>query len=163
MCMLERNFDRQYFNVSICIFNTCRFPLLLIDPSQLLEPTYTKINIERIGVSMKRISVVSFAVIFCVSIASLTMVTSNLYQPVYSILQKASPSSGLIVSRLDSKLLNLHSFRLLASQIYSAAFNDVSPGFDDLYIIKTQDKGREIIIYCNTNYCYKNRNSLMTS
>jgi|TARA_B110000046_G_scaffold185942_1_gene230656 hypothetical protein len=112
---------------------------------------------------MKRISVVSFAVIFCVSIASLTMVTSNLYQPVHSLLQKASPSSGLTVSRLDSKLLNLHSFRLLASQIYSAAFNDVSPGFDDLYIIKTQDKGREIIIYCNTNYCYKNRNSLMTS
>ncbi len=51
----------------------------------------------------------------------------------------------------------------LASQIYSAAFNDVSPGFDDLYVIKTQDKGREIIIYCNTTYCYKNRNALMTS
>ncbi len=52
---------------------------------------------------------------------------------------------------------------LFASQIYSAAFNDVSPGFDDLYVIKTQDKGREIIIYCNTTYCYKNRNSIMTS
>jgi hypothetical protein len=53
--------------------------------------------------------------------------------------------------------------RLLASQIYSAAFNDISPSFDDLYVIKTQDKGREIIIYCNATYCYKNRNSLMTS
>lgn len=53
--------------------------------------------------------------------------------------------------------------RILASQIYSAAFNDISPGFDDLYVIKTQDKGREIVIYCNATYCYKNRNSLMTS
>ena len=112
---------------------------------------------------MKRIAVVSLAVILSVSIASLIMVTSNLYQPVHSLLQRASPSSGEPVSRLDSEPLNLYSFRLLASQIYSAAFNDVSPGFDDLYIIKTQDKGREIIIYCNTNYCYKNRNSLMTS
>ncbi len=55
------------------------------------------------------------------------------------------------------------SSKLMASEIYSAAFNDVSPGFDDLYVIKTQDKGREIVIYCNANYCYKNRNSIMTS
>lgn len=54
-------------------------------------------------------------------------------------------------------------FSELASQIYSAAFNDITPGFDDLYVIKTQDKGREIIIYCNVTYCYKNRNGLMTS
>ena len=60
----------------------------------------------------------------------------------------------------DSREMNTH---WLASQIYSAAFNDVSPGFDDLYVIKTQDKGREIIIYCNTTYCYKNRNAIMTS
>jgi len=54
--------------------------------------------------------------------------------------------------------------RLLAShQIYNAAFNDVSPGFDDLYMIRTQDKGREIVIYCNAAYCYKNRNAIMTS
>ena len=51
----------------------------------------------------------------------------------------------------------------LVNQIYSAAFNDISPRYDDLYVIKTQDKGREIIIYCNTTYCYKNRNSVMTS
>ena len=47
-------------------------------------------------------------------------------------------------------------------QIYNAAFNDVSPGFDDLYMIRTQDKGREIVIYCNAAYCYKNRNAIMT-
>ena len=51
----------------------------------------------------------------------------------------------------------------LASQIYSAAFNDISPGFDDLYVIKTQDKDREIIIYCNATYCYKNRYAMLTS
>lgn len=73
----------------------------------------------------------------------------------------------LVVTGLTS---NSHTFnkglsahQLLASQIYSAAFNDISPGYDDLYVIKTQDKGREIVIYCNTTYCYKNRNSIMTS
>lgn len=51
----------------------------------------------------------------------------------------------------------------VASQVYSAAFNDVSPRFDDLYIIRTQDKDREIVIYCNSNYCYKNRNAILMS
>lgn len=51
---------------------------------------------------------------------------------------------------------------LASHQIYNAAFNDVSPGFDDLYMIRTQDKGREIVIYCNAAYCYKNRNAIMT-
>jgi hypothetical protein len=60
-------------------------------------------------------------------------------------------------------LSKLTSPKLFATQIYSAAFNDISPSFDDLYVIKTQDKGREIIIYCNATYCYKNRNSVMTS
>lgn len=64
---------------------------------------------------------------------------------------------------MGSLTSNSSSSLLLASEIYSAAFNDVSPGFDDLYVIKTQDKGREIVIYCNANYCYKNRNSVMTS
>lgn len=62
-------------------------------------------------------------------------------------------------SEFENSSSNTH---ILASQIYSAAFNDVSPGFDDLYVIKTQDKGREIVIYCNTTYCYKNRNRFMT-
>jgi hypothetical protein len=71
--------------------------------------------------------------------------------------------TSLAISAADSVTTQFDPSRILASQIYSAAFNDVSPGFDDLYIIKTQDKGREIIIYCNVNYCYKNRNSIMTS
>jgi hypothetical protein len=60
-------------------------------------------------------------------------------------------------------LSKLTSPKLFASQIYSATFNDIFPGFDDLYVIKTQDKGREIIIYCNATHCYKNRHSVTTS
>lgn len=71
--------------------------------------------------------------------------------------------TSLAVTTADSLDAYPSTSHLLASQIYSAAFNDVSPGFDDLYVIKTQDKGREIVIYCNTTYCYKNRNSIMTS
>lgn len=71
--------------------------------------------------------------------------------------------TSLAVSSIDKVDNRYQASQILASQIYSAAFNDISPGFDDLYIIKTQDKGREIIIYCNTTYCYKNRNSIMTS
>ncbi len=71
--------------------------------------------------------------------------------------------TSLTLGSMDSQQNRFNESKLVASQIYSAAFNDVSPGFDDLYIIKTQDKGREIVIYCNTTYCYKNRNSLMTS
>lgn len=70
----------------------------------------------------------------------------------------------VVVSSFSTEpVVNSTQERILASQIYSAAFNDISPGFDDLYVIKTQDKGREIVIYCNATYCYKNRNSLMTS
>ena len=43
-----------------------------------------------------------------------------------------------------------------SQKIGNSAFNDGSPGFDDLYMIKTQDKTREIIIYCNARHCYKN-------
>jgi hypothetical protein len=71
--------------------------------------------------------------------------------------------TSLAISAADSVSTQFDPSKILASQIYSAAFNDVSPGFDDLYVIKTQDKGREIIIYCNVTYCYKNRNSIMTS
>lgn len=80
----------------------------------------------------------------------------------------------LVVSIIDSidstysaKLISdspqVYSLPLIASQIYGAAFNDASPNFDDIYIIKTLDKGRKIIIYCNATYCYKNRNSSMTA
>ncbi|MFQ3170371.1 MAG: hypothetical protein ACI9DG_000384 [Oleispira sp.] len=88
---------------------------------------------------MKWIPVFSFAIVTSLGISSLDSV----------------------ITPHDSSKIELS--RLLANQIYSAAFNEISPAFDDLYVIKTQDKGREIIIYCNATYCYKNHNSLMTS
>ena len=88
---------------------------------------------------MKRILLFSFAVMISLALSSM--------------------DSGIVPYDLSKAT----SSRSLASQIYSAAFNDISPGFDDLYVIKTQDKGREIIIYCNATYCYKNRNNVMTS
>jgi hypothetical protein len=93
---------------------------------------------------MTRIPAFSFAIIISLAISLVDSVVTPY------------DSSKNNLSRVDSS-------QLLASQIYSAAFNDISPGFDDLYVIKTQDKGREIIIYCNTTYCYKNRNNIMTS
>jgi hypothetical protein len=71
--------------------------------------------------------------------------------------------TSLAVTPTDLVGNHYRASQMLASQIYSAAFNNISSRFDDLYIIKTQDKGREIIIYCNTTYCYKNRNSFMAS
>ena len=80
----------------------------------------------------------------------------------FFIASTAQISKGPLWTGKQPNLL-LSNQQWLASQIYSAAFNDISPGFDDLYIIKTQDKDREIVIYCNTNYCYKNRNAILTS
>ncbi|MAD45707.1 MAG: hypothetical protein CMI02_19515 [Oceanospirillaceae bacterium] len=47
--------------------------------------------------------------------------------------------------------------RLATNLIRNATFMEVTPEFTDLYIIETQDKGREIVIYCNSAYCYKHR------
>lgn len=114
-----------------------------------------------------------FVAVLSLSITVLTLLASSLSESQLSWINSTDntvSNLGLPLIKTESsgrKWVNYPMYRLFAnqisSQIYSAAFNDVSPGFDDLYIIKTQDKGREIIIYCNTNYCYKNRNSLMTS
>lgn len=88
--------------------------------------------------------------------------TSFLSAVMTSVLIFTVQASAEDLSKQHSDKLFLNQ-QWLASQIYSAAFNDISPGYDDLYVIKTQDKGREIIIYCNTMYCYKNRNAVMTS
>ncbi|MCA6062794.1 hypothetical protein [Thalassolituus marinus] len=45
----------------------------------------------------------------------------------------------------------------VASLIRNATFLERTPEFTDLYIIKTWDKGRHIVIYCNSAYCYKQR------
>ena len=42
-----------------------------------------------------------------------------------------------------------------AQLIRNATFMERTPEFTDLYIIHTHDKGRQIVIYCNASYCYK--------
>lgn len=48
----------------------------------------------------------------------------------------------------------------VASMIRNATFLERTPEFTDLYIIKTWDNGRHIVIYCNSSYCYK-RNGIV--
>lgn len=43
----------------------------------------------------------------------------------------------------------------VANFIRNATFLERTPEFTDLYIIQTSDKGRQIVIYCNSEYCYK--------
>lgn len=42
-------------------------------------------------------------------------------------------------------------------------FYEHSPGFNDLYMIQTPDKGRQVVIYCNPSYCYKFRGYHLTA
>ena len=49
-----------------------------------------------------------------------------------------------------------------ASLIRNATFMEKTPEFTDLYIIQTSDKGRQIVIYCNSAYCYKRNGHMMT-
>lgn len=46
--------------------------------------------------------------------------------------------------------------------LINTMFSEHSPGFNDLYMIQTPDKGREIIIYCNPSYCYKLKGHTVT-
>lgn len=50
-----------------------------------------------------------------------------------------------------------------AQQLRSATFFERTPGFNDLYMIETPDKGRQIVIYCNPNFCYKFRGDTLTA
>ena len=50
----------------------------------------------------------------------------------------------------------------VASMIRNATFLERTPEFTDLYIIKTWDKGRQIVIYCNSTYCYKRNGQVVT-
>ncbi len=49
----------------------------------------------------------------------------------------------------------------VASLIRNATFLEKTPEFTDLYIIQTSDKGRQIVIYCNSAYCYKRNGHMM--
>ncbi|PHS63236.1 MAG: hypothetical protein COB09_13525 [Thalassobium sp.] len=56
----------------------------------------------------------------------------------------------------------LNSRSPVASFIRNATFLERTPEFTDLYIIQTSDKGRQIVIYCNSAYCYKRNGHMVT-
>ena len=50
-----------------------------------------------------------------------------------------------------------------AQVLKNTMFSEHTPGFNDLYMIETPDKGRQIVIYCNPSYCYKLRGHHLTA
>jgi len=54
---------------------------------------------------------------------------------------------------------NMHYAQLFKS----TTFSERTPGFNDLYMIETPDKGRHIVIYCNPTFCYKLRGHTLTA
>lgn len=46
---------------------------------------------------------------------------------------------------------------LATGMIRNAVFMDRSPEFTDLYLIRSADKTRKIVIYCNSAACYRLR------
>lgn len=45
----------------------------------------------------------------------------------------------------------------VSGSIRNATFMERSPEFTDLYLIRTPDNGRQIVIYCNSSACYRLR------
>ncbi len=52
---------------------------------------------------------------------------------------------------------------LAGGMIRSATFMERSPEFTDLYQIQTPDKGRQIVIFCNSSYCYRHRSQTLNA
>ena len=50
-----------------------------------------------------------------------------------------------------------------AQLLINTMFSERTPGFNDIYMIQTPDKGREILIYCNPSYCYKLKGHTVTA
>lgn len=50
-----------------------------------------------------------------------------------------------------------------AQLLINTMFSERTPGFNDIYMIQTPDKGREILIYCNPTYCYKLKGHTVTA
>lgn len=60
-------------------------------------------------------------------------------------------SASAITAQNDAVPLSLS----LASMIRNATYIERTPEFTDLYMIQTRDKGRQIVIYCNSAFCYR--------
>lgn len=64
----------------------------------------------------------------------------------------------LLLSSAEFANNNTNERMAAAGSIRNATFMERSPNFTDLYLIQTSDKGRRILIYCNSVSCYKPRN-----
>ena len=51
----------------------------------------------------------------------------------------------------------------LAQQVTNTLFSEATPDFNDMYMIRSEDKVRQIRVYCNPSSCYKLRNFQMHS
>ncbi len=56
-----------------------------------------------------------------------------------------------------------YSAPLLAQQVTNTLFSETTPDFNDMYMIRSEDKVRQIRVYCNPTSCYKFRNFRMHS
>lgn len=65
---------------------------------------------------------------------------------------------ALSITSIQSKDANYESeeFQQLASQ-QLRQMDLFNPRFNDLYIIESHAKNRDVIVYCNAAYCYKKR------
>jgi hypothetical protein len=74
-----------------------------------------------------------------------------------------------IIFTLSSSVSGSEESQMLAGNMHyaqlfkSTTFSERTPGFNDLYMIETPDKGRQIVIYCNPTFCYKLRGHTLTA
>ncbi|MDF1763765.1 MAG: hypothetical protein P1U57_10175 [Oleibacter sp.] len=47
----------------------------------------------------------------------------------------------------------------VSQQLIHNLYSDRTAEFDDIYLIQTPDKGRNVLIYCKPSHCYKLRAS----
>ena len=76
--------------------------------------------------------------------------------------------AGLLMAGLTQQIAYTDNAReysapLLAQQVTNTLFSETTPDFNDMYMIRSEDKVRQIRVYCNPTSCYKVRNFRMHS
>jgi len=72
-------------------------------------------------------------------------------------------SNAQVSSTLQTEAQEGTQSNLYSQVLINTMFSERSPGFNDLYMIETPDKGRQVVIYCNPSYCYKLRGHTLTA
>ena len=76
--------------------------------------------------------------------------------------------AGLLIAGLNQEITDPRGQRdstdlLLTQQVINTLFSETTPDFNDMYMIRSEDKVRQIRVYCNPTSCYKVRNFRMHS